>query len=126
MTNKSEKMAKKKLTEQHIKEMTQMVTQGKTPDEISKHFNIAVSSVHNYKRELRKKGVDVPDVKGKRPGDPFQRKVVKAITAATPVVRKSTTLKSGYISVTVNDVLFKVDSRAKSVTIGQDTLHVMF
>jgi len=35
-------------------------------------------------------------------------------------------LKSGYISVTVNDVLFKVDSRAKSVTIGQDTLHVMF
>ncbi len=119
-------MAKKKLTDQHIKEMTQMVTQGKTPDEISKHFNIAVSSVHNYKRELRKKGVDVPDVKGKRPGDPFQRKVVKAITPTAPAIRKSTTLKSGYISVTVNDVLFKVDSRAKSVTIGQDTLHVMF
>jgi transposase len=85
-------MAKKKLTDQHIKEMTQMVTQGKTPDEISKHFKIAVSSVHNYKRELRKKGVDVPDVKGKRPGDPFQRKVVKAITSTALPVKKSLSL----------------------------------
>jgi hypothetical protein len=102
-----------------------MVTQGKTPDEISKHFNIAVSSVHNYKRELKKKGVDIPDIRGKRPGDDYHRKPVKAIAAAVPV-KKDTVLKSSYITVTVNDVVFKVDSRAKAVTIGQDELHVSF
>lgn len=118
-------MAKKKLTDQHIKEMTQMVTQGKTPEEISKHFNIAVSSVHNYKRELRKKGVDVPDIKGKRPGDLYKKKPAKVIASNVPV-KKDTTLKSPFLMVTVNDVVFKVDSRAKSVTIGQDELHVTF
>lgn len=103
-----------------------MVTQGKTPEEISKRFNIAVSSVHNYKRELRKKGVDVPDIKGKRPGDIYQRKPVKALALAEPVTKKDTTLRSSYITVTINDVVFKVDSRAKAVTIGQDELHVAF
>jgi len=119
-------MAKKKLTDQHIKEMTKMVVQGKTPEEISKHFKIAVSSVHNYKRELRKKGVDVPDVKGKRPGDPYHRKVVKTISDSVPVIKKDTTVGAAYITVTVNDVVFKVDGRAKTVTIDRNALHVMF
>ena len=118
-------MAKKKLTDQHMKEMTQMVSQGKTPEEISKHFNIAVSSVHNYKRELKKKGVDVPDIKGKRPGDPYKRKPAQVIAEHLPV-QKRTTLKSSFLKVTINDVVFQVDSRAKSVTIGQDELHVTF
>lgn len=118
-------MAKKKLTDQHMKEMTQMVGQGKTPEEISKHFNIAVSSVHNYKRELKKKGVDVPDIKGKRPGDPYQKKPTKVIASNIPV-KKDTTLKVAFLTVTVNDVVFKVDSRAKEVTIGQHELCVTF
>lgn len=118
-------MAKKKLTDQHMKEMTQMVTQGKTPEEISKHFNIAVSSVHNYKRELKKKGVDVPDIKGKRPGDPYKKKPTKVITEDTPV-KSRTTLKSAYLKITINDVIIQVDGRAKNVVIGQDELHVRF
>ena len=126
MINKNSKMAKKKLTDQHIKEMTKMVVQGKTPEEISKHFKIAVSSVHNYKRMLKKKGVDVPDVKGKRPGDPYHKKVITTITAAVPVIKKDTTVGAVYITVTVNDVVFKVDGRAKTVTIDQNALHVMF
>lgn len=118
-------MAKKKLTDQHMKEMTQMVSQGKTPEEISKHFNIAVSSVHNYKRELKKKGVEVPDIKGKRPGDPYKKKPAQVIAEHAPI-QKRTTLKSQFLKLTINEIVFQVDSRARSVVIGQDELHVTF
>ena len=118
-------MAKKKLSDANMKEMTDMVTQGKTPEEISRHFNIAVSSVHNYKRELKKKGVDIPDIKGKRPGDPYQRKPVRVIAQGNTPVKKDTTLSS-YITVNINHCVFRVDSQAKEVTIGQDSLTVRF
>lgn len=60
-------MAHRKLVAAQLEQLKQLVLEGKTPEDISKHFNIAVSSVHNYKRMLKEKGLTIPDVRGKRP-----------------------------------------------------------
>lgn len=113
-------MAKKKISDEQIAEMKKMVASGSTPEEISKHFNIGVSSVHNYKRMLKKEGLDVPDVRGKRPAT-IKKSYVQAIT--TPVIDNE---QANVIKLTINNTLFVISSRAKSVVIGHDSLDISF
>jgi len=60
-------MANKRLTTKQIAEMQAMVQHGVSPEDMAKYFNIAISSVHNYKKRFREQGVDFPLVRGKRP-----------------------------------------------------------
>jgi hypothetical protein len=60
-------MAYKRLDEGQLKELEILALNGIAPGDISDYFGIAVSSVHNYKRILAHKGLQIPDVRGKRP-----------------------------------------------------------
>jgi transposase len=60
-------MAYKRLDEGQLKELEILALNGTAPGDISDYFGIAVSSVHNYKRVLAEKGLQLPDVRGKRP-----------------------------------------------------------
>jgi hypothetical protein len=60
-------MASKRLTSEQIDQMRDMVRQGISPEDISKHFNIAISSVHVYKKRFKDEGLDFPVVRGQRP-----------------------------------------------------------
>lgn len=117
-------MAKKKLETKQQYELEKLVMEGKTPEDISRIFGIAVSSVHNYKRMLKEKGVKVPDVRGKRPSN----------ITPTPVEILSLPIKvsdnqqplSTHLRVEINTVIFYISSNAKSVSIDKNSLCVEF
>jgi len=96
-----------------------MVTQGITPEEISKHFGIAVSSVHNYKRQLKDAGVSIPDIRGKKPSDK-DGPAVETLHAITPAKNAP-----GF-TVIINGISIYVANSAKHVSVGPDTLTVSF
>jgi len=52
-------------------EFTTLVLDGVTPEDISKRFNVAISTVHNYKRQLQEQGLEIPSVRGKRPSGKY-------------------------------------------------------
>lgn len=53
-----------------IEEMKQLVVQGIPPHKISEKFNISPSTVHNYKSQFRKEGLEFVDIKGGRTAKP--------------------------------------------------------
>ena len=114
-------MAKAKLTKEQVHELEKMVKKGVTPEEISNHFNVSVSSIHNYKRMLKQKGVNIPDIRGKRPHKNWKSEPVIPLTAPDP--GETTT---GMIKVLVNDVTFYIPPGAKSVQVGKDILTILF
>ena len=97
-----------------------MVVKGVTPEEISKHFGIAISSVHNYKRKLKDAGVSMPDIRGKRPSDKEGGKSVESIVTAMPAPT------SEGFTLTINGVLIYISNSAKHVSIGPNGLSVSF
>lgn len=115
-------MAKMKISNEQFEQLKVMVSKGVTPEEISKRFGIAVSSVHNYKRQLKESGLKVPDVRGKRPSDVSHSSIVQPMTS--PV--HSSDLSSDSIKVTINDTVFYIPSKAKSVTLGVNEIRVTF
>jgi DNA-binding NarL/FixJ family response regulator len=60
-------MSNKRLTPEQLEEIKQMVINGVYPDDIAKHFGVAVSSVHNYKNRFKLDGITFPSIKGKKP-----------------------------------------------------------
>ena len=112
-------MAKKKISESQLKTLQDMVIKGITPDEISKHFGIAISSVHNYKRQLKDAGVTIPDVRGKRPSDK-DASHVESLASAAP------SSKAAGFTVIINGVSIYVANTAKHVSVGPNTLTVSF
>jgi transposase len=113
-------MAKRKISDAQLKKMKEMVVSGVTPDEISKHFGIAISSVHNYKRQLKDAGVSIPDIRGKRPSDREGNSAVESLTTAPAAPDPA-----GF-TVIINGVSIYVTNAAKSVAVGPNSLTVSF
>ncbi len=113
-------MARKKLEARQQKELEKMVMNGVTPEDISKYFNIAVSSVHNYKRMRKEKGLKVPDIRGKRPVGIKTEEGAMTITSPKskgPSLELSSADVTGFMKLYINDVIVYVSPKAKSVTI---------
>lgn len=122
-------MSHKRLNEAEKAELKQMVINGVAPDDISKHFGVAISSVHNFKKQLRDQGVNFPNVKGKRPtgavapqGSVKAETVVKTPSAKVP----SGQVTSTNTSVIVNGVSYEVSAQAKKVVISKGEIRVDF
>lgn len=60
-------MNQKRLTRDEKERLQTMVLQGVAPEDISKYFGIAISSVHNFKKKMKNEGVVLPNLRGKRP-----------------------------------------------------------
>lgn len=60
-------MTQKRLTKAEKERLQAMVLQGVTPEDISKFFGIAISSVHNFKKKMKDEGIVLPTLRGKRP-----------------------------------------------------------
>jgi hypothetical protein len=56
----------KSLSPQEVSQMKDMIIGGVTPKDISAHWGIATSTVNYYKQQLKKEGVDLPSVRGRR------------------------------------------------------------
>lgn len=60
-------MPNKRLSPKEVEEIKGMVIAGASPEDLSTHFGISISSVHNYKNRFKNAGIEYPSVRGKRP-----------------------------------------------------------
>lgn len=59
-------MKTKALNNVQQEELKNMILQGKLPSELKEIFGVSISTIHNYKKELKKRGLQFPNLKGKR------------------------------------------------------------
>jgi hypothetical protein len=119
-------MANKRLSLEDIQQMKSMVQKGIAPEDIAKHFNIAISSVHNYKNRFKQEGVKFPDVRGKRPTGSVEVQS-KAITTPAQVSNEpqAVSAQSG-MNFVVNGVPVQVSAEAKNVNITKNSIEIKF
>lgn len=117
----------KRLSLVQVEELKQMVKNGKKPDDIAKYFNIAISSVHNYKARFKAEGETVPNLRGQRPSGSVKPVNVgtSKSTKSAPVSSKLNNDKNPFNFV-VNGVSVQVSSQAKSVNIDRDKIEIRF
>lgn len=124
-------MALKRLTLQDVDQMKSMVQRGVAPEDIAKHFKIAISSVHNYKKQFKQQGVKFPDVRGKRPTGSVGE-VSKPITMLRQVdqqaqqQQQSSAAAESSMNFVVNGVQVQVSAGAKNVNISKGNIEVNF
>lgn len=127
----------KKLDTGQIEQLKGMVVQGVAPEDISQHFGIAISSVHNYKNRFRQEGIDFPSVKGKRPQGEVTRPAGAAHYRASGVHTPNTSFHTPIGSTqphigddshrfVVNGVEIHISSDVKSVNIGKNSMEINF
>ena len=122
----------KRLSIEQIEQMKALVLKGTAPEDIAAQFNIAVSSVHNYKNRFKEEGLTFPNIRGRRP----QRntEAFKPKDSFTPVQKdiKSPKQITGVIEgkdqfkFIVNGVSVQISGSAKSVNINKDSFEVNF
>lgn len=112
-----------KLSKTQLEEMKQMISKGVSPEDISNHFAVAISNVHYYKAKFKKEGLDVPNLKGRRPTGSVQQ---SAIPVNTPVATGNVSLSGQDMTVVVNGMSVTIHGTAKNVTISNGSLQVDF
>lgn len=122
-------MAKKRLSVEQINMMKDMVQKGIAPEDIANHFNIAISSVHNYKTRFKEEGINFPSVRGRRPNgtvnDPHP-----TVTNSSPIIgqvtsQQTVTTGESYKFI-VNGTSVQISGHAKNINIGKDGMEINF
>lgn len=123
----------KRLSLVQVAELKQMVKNGEKPDDIAKHFNIAISSVHNYKARFKAEGEDIPNVRGQRPNGSVKPVNVAGskVKGITPGKRSAqltgeVTTSNQPFNFVVNGISVQISSSAVSVNIDKDKIEIKF
>jgi hypothetical protein len=112
-------MAYKRLSLEQTKQMKAMVLNSVAPEDIAKHFEIAISSVHNYKKRFKQDGLQFPDVRGKRPTG----SVENTPTVEPPVpVEKS----AENYTFTINGTSVQISGIVKTINISKNGMEIIF
>lgn len=118
-------MSRKKLSEKDMRKMEELFQQGKTPGDVSKYFDIAISSVHNYKRTMKDKGIPLPDIRGQRPkGITLPRKRKHDVVKDVNIIEKNPLIN--YLHLKINDVDFYIHPSSKNVRVEKNYILVEF
>ncbi len=113
-----------KLTKQQLNQMKQMISKGVSPEDISNHFNVAISNVHYYKAKFKKEGLDVPNLKGRRPTGSVMTSAIPRTGQEVGQVANQVTGQD--MRVVVNGVPVTIHGHAKNVTISNGSLQINF
>jgi hypothetical protein len=139
-------MANKRLTDKQKEELKKLALKGVAPKDIADYFGIAISSVHNIKKQFTENGVKFPDVKGQRPtgnlgkaspsaGKPqevqpsgsFNNLAASVVPINAPQHNEpSLQIAASGLDVTVNGVTVHVEPGAKNVTIAKGSINIDF
>lgn len=122
-------MANKRLSPDQINDLQKMVVKGVYPDDIAKHFNIAVSSIHNYKKRFKEMGLDFPSIKGKKPSDALMPQDVvnhEVKMDKTIKTHEDAPVNGNHIKFIINGIEVIISSGAKSINISDHLLEVRF
>lgn len=112
----------KRLTEEQVQELKLLVIDGYTPEEIAKRYNIAVSSVHNYKNRFRRQGIEFPSVRGYRPG----RRQVETTLAEEPLPTQIDVAETENIRFVVNGIIVDVEPGVQRVHIDKNKIEITY
>lgn len=131
-------MANKRLTKEEINTMRQMVLDGVSPEDMSKHFSIAISSVHNYKKRFKEEGLDFPTIRGQRPSgdvhkpqrdlvqelDHVEQRVKKMIDkgVSTPVIQDQSQCEYKFY---VKGKLIEIKGDIANIILRKDTIEIV-
>jgi len=109
-------MKTKKLSDEDVNLLQEMLLDGKTPEDASRHFKVAVSSIHNYKRELKERGIELPNVRGQRP---------KGSDTILPdkITKES---MEDYLFVTIGNTSICIKDTAKSVVVDKNKITIIY
>ena len=135
-------MAFKKLAAADVATLTEMVMNGVPPADLADRFKVSISSIHNYKRELKQGGLALPDVRGRRPTGQFDASKVP-VEGALPMMLSShqghtgagaifphegeqQSQQAAYVTFIINGLRVQVDARASSVRVENGTVIVEF
>ena len=123
-------MANKRLSLDQIEQMKMMVIQGTAPEDIANHFNVAISSVHNYKTRFKEQGVVFPSVRGQRPTGSVESKLgrIDQISPNSNLSLRSfpTSSQLNSLTVVVNGVTFIVNDEAREVIVNKNKVEIKY
>ena len=114
-----------KLSKSQLQEMKVMISKGVTPEDISNHFKVAISNVHYYKAKFKKQGLDIPNLKGKRPTGSVEQPavIVSSYISESPAHAE---IPGQAMKLVVNGISVTINGEAKNVTISNGSLQVNF
>ena len=116
----------KQLSQTEVQQMKTMVVNGVAPEDIARQFNVAISSVHNYKKKFREQGVQFPSVKGKRPTGAVNTPSVSPKTSEVKTTTRSNNNQEGSMQFIINGTTVNIQGQATNVTIGKDSMEIKF
>jgi hypothetical protein len=118
-------MAHKRLSHDQVEQMKLMVKNGNSPEDIAKHFGVAISSVHNYKARFKADGFKFPSVRGKRPTGSVE--TIRPVSNATGQISSpSQQINSEEYNFIVNGTSVKISGHAKNININKDSMEINF
>lgn len=107
----------KRLSDIERKQVEKMIEKALSPEDIANHFGIAISTVHHIKKELKQKGIELPNVRGKRPQGYINAEDI-------PIINN---IELGDVTVTrifVNNIQIVLSPDVKSVNITKDGVYI--
>ena len=116
-------MAKKKMSNEQLAKMEALLKEGKTPEDLSNYFGVAISSIHNYKKMLRDKGIQLPNIRGQRP------KGIEDVSNGIPLlssISKDVIMLQAYIHLIVNKTDLYVKQSAKAIKVDENQITIEF
>lgn len=113
----------KRLSLEDIEQMKAMVKNGEKPEDIAKHFGVAISSVHNYKARFKAEGLEFPNLRGQRPTG--EVKTVQTKVKESKEVTPKTSTKKNF-DIVMNGVQISISGNAKTVNINPNRLEIDF
>lgn len=114
-------MAYKRLGNEKLEVFEKLVLEEKTPEDISAMMGISVSSVHNYKRAMRERGIEIPDVRGKRPQG-FEKTHVATFFRPEELESENST----FLEIKVDGVTVRFSNNVKNVEVDRNSIILKF
>lgn len=119
-------MAPKRLSLEDVEQMKLMVQKGIAPEDIARHFKVAISSVHNYKAKFKQQGMQFPSVRGKRPTGSVDVKPAAPVQSVANVQNTPVASTDAGMNFVVNGVSVQVSAEAKNVNITKGSIQINF
>lgn len=107
----------KRLSDIERKQVEKMIIKALSPEDIATHFGIAISTVHHIKKELKLKGISLPNVRGKRPQGYINPEDI-------PVSNNIEIGNTGVTRIYVNNIQIVLSQDVKSVNVTKEGVYI--
>lgn len=112
----------KSLSVVEMSQLKEAVMNGEPPVDLSKRFNVGISTIHNYKTKFKQEGAVFPSVRGRR----VTTGQLKNEHKITPVKTTNSILNQHNNTFIVNGIPISITSTAKSVNINNTSNGIVF